>query len=135
MKLVEIHWRPGNRQLRQFGVACAGALPLVGWFWGASREWIIGLLAAGVVLAGVGWVVPRLLKPLFLALSLVALPIGMILGEVAMLAIFFGLFLPIGMVMRLSGRDALRLRQDKQTKSFWLPKKQARDAASYYRQS
>lgn len=31
MRLVQMDWHPQDRQLRQFGIICLLALPLVGW--------------------------------------------------------------------------------------------------------
>ena len=134
MKLVEINWDPTNRQLRQFGVNCLFALPFVGWIWGAGLQ-TIGLLAlSGLLLAIVGAALPRAVKPVFLALMIVATPIGMVIGELAMLIVFFGVFLPFGLVFRILRRDALQLTLSRQAKSYWQTKKQPNEPASYYRQ-
>ena len=77
----------------------------------------------------------RRIKALFLALAIVATPIGMVVGELALLLIYFGCFLPIGLVFRLFRRDALQLTIDRQAESYWERKRQPRSAASYYRQS
>ena len=135
MRLVEINWSPTNRQLRQFGIICLFALPLVGWLWGGSLTVLAGLAAVGLVLATVGVAFPIALKPIFLALTILVTPIGMVIGEVAMLLIFFGVFLPIGVIFRLVKRDALKLKVDQAAESYWQDKKQPSSAASYYRQS
>lgn len=135
MKLVEINWQPTDRQLRQFGGICSVALPAVAWLWGASLNVVAILATIGLAIALVGMIAPRALKYLFLGLSLVATPIGVVVGEVAMLVIYFGCFLPIGLVFRVLRRDALRLRLDRNATSYWESKKQPTKLASYYRQS
>ena len=135
MKLVEINWKPTDRQLRQFGAICLVALPVIGWFWSANIT-AIGILAGvGLLLAVGGWIWPQILKPIFLGLSLVATPIGMVVGELAMLFIYYAVFLPFGLVFRAIDRDALQMRVQRGSKTYWQPKKQATSAASYYRQS
>ena len=135
MRLVEINWSPTDRQLRQFGIICLFALPLVGWLWGGSLMVVACLAAVGLVLATVGVAFPTAVKPVFLALTILVIPLGMFLGEVAMLLIFFGVFLPIGFIFRLAKRDALQLKVDQTAESYWQDKKQPSSAASYYRQS
>ena len=135
MALVELNWTPKDRQLRQFGVICLVALPLVGWLWGGGLQIVGWLAAAGFTLAVAGLVVPKTLKPLFVLLSIVATPIGMLIGELAMLAIYFGVFLPIGLCFRLLKRDALRLKLNRDATTYWHAKKPPRGAPSYYRQS
>ena len=135
MKLVEINWRPTERQLRQFGVVCLFALPAIGWIWGAGTGTIAILSVVGLVLTVIGLVAPTVLKPVFLALTIVAMPIGIVIGELAMLMIFFGVFLPLGLVFRIAGRDALQLRVDRASESYWEAKRKPASIASYYRQS
>ncbi|MGQ0633601.1 MAG: SxtJ family membrane protein [Planctomycetaceae bacterium] len=135
MKLVEINWDPTDRQLRQFGLISLVALPLVGWLWRANAPVLWLLAGIGVLLAGLGLLAPRWLKLPFLVLSVAAIPIGLVVGELALVLIYFAVFVPIGLVFRLIGRDALELRRDSNATSYWRPKAQPRGPASYYRQS
>lgn len=135
MKLIEFNWQPTDRQLRQFGVICLFALPALAWLWGGGTTIVMTLALAGLLLAVAGMAVPTVLKPVFLALTIVATPIGMVIGELAMLIIYFGVFLPFGLVFRIAKRDSLQLRLDQHKKSYWEAKKQPSNIASYYRQS
>lgn len=135
MKLVEINWQPTNRQLRQFGATCFVALPAIAWLWGASLGVIAIHATIGLAIALVAMSAPQALKQLFLAVSLAATPIGMVVGELVMLVIYFGCFFPIGMVFRVFRRDALRLKLDRNATSYWESRKQPTSMASYYRQS
>jgi hypothetical protein len=135
MRLVEIDWSPADRQLRQFGVICLFALPLLGWLW-SGIAWVVGLLAlVGAIIGIAGVLKPRVVRPVFLVLMIIALPIGMAVGELGMLLVYFGVFLPIGAMRRLMGSDAIQMRFDRRAKTYWQAKKQPEDAASYYRQS
>jgi len=135
MKLIEFNFSPTDRQLRQFGAISMFALPLVGWIWGLSGNVLMGLAMTGAVIATAGFVVPKLVLPLFVGLMVIATPIGFVVGELAMIMIYFGLLLPIGLFFRLIGRDALALKLDRNADSYWSPKKQPNSVASYYRQS
>jgi hypothetical protein len=48
--------------------------------------------------------------------------------------VFYGLFTPVGFLLRLCGRDPLTLQRPAGRKSYWMPKAEARDARSYLRQ-
>ena len=136
MKLVEMNWNPTDRQLRQFGMIALVALPLLGGLWSHGTAMAIGIAAAtGAVLATVGWFYPRGLKPVFVGLTLLVIPIGLVISELAMAIVFFGLIVPTGLVFRVLGRDALQRKFDREAGSYWQPKKQPRDAAAYLRQS
>lgn len=135
MKLVEINWNPTDRQLRQFGAISFVALPGIARSWGGSPAVVVGLAAFGAAIAAIGWFRPQALKTLFVGLTIVAIPIGMIVGELAMLAIFFAVFLPIGLAFRLACRDSLRLKHDPKASTYWQAKRQPAGVAGYYRQS
>ncbi len=133
MKLIEFNWNPKDRQLREFAVLCLFVLPAVAWFWGASPRSVAIAGAAGSCIAIVGLLRPATVRPLFLALTIMAMPVGMLMGELVVFTIFFLLFLPIALVFRILGRDTLQLRADHNSESFWKPKRAPTDIASYYR--
>ena len=135
MKLIEINWNPTNRQLRQFGLISLAAIPLIGWIWGATVEVVGWCAVAGAVLALVGGLYPRALKPVFLGLTLLALPIGLVMGELAMFTIYITVFFPIGIIFRILRRDRLRIRVSRSDSTYWQLKKQPAGPASYFRQS
>jgi hypothetical protein len=134
MKILDRNRNPSDRQLRQFGLASLVALPLLAWLWTRGNlTATLGMAAAGAVLAGLGAIRPRGLRPVFLGLSLVAMPIGLAINELAMLLLFCGVFLPIGLIFRVIGRDGLTRKFDAEASSYWQPKRQPKDAASYFR--
>lgn len=145
MKLVEINWRPGDRQLRQFGLISLLALPFLGWWfsgrpglsgWTPGQQLAIAILAGiGLTLGGVGLVRPQRLRYVFLAAMIIALPIGLVISELILLLIYFGLFTPMSLFFRLIGRDALQRRMDRQATTYWTPKAQPSNVESYFRQS
>jgi hypothetical protein len=135
VKLVEINWNPTDRQLRQFGAISALALPAMGRLWGGSAAFVVGLATVGASMFVCGWFRPQSLKPLFLGMTIVAIPIGMVFGELTMLAIYFVVFLPIGLAFRITGRDSLQLKRDRIATTYWQSKKQPAGVASYFRQS
>ena len=135
MSMVAINWHPTDRHLRQFGLIALAALPLVGWTWHAGGTTLAVLAAVGGVLALAGLVAPQALRYPYLALSLLTLPIGLVVGELVLLAMFYGGFVPVGLLLRLLGRDDMQRSFDPKATTYWQPKAQPVDAASYLRQS
>ena len=135
MKLVEINWKPTDRQLRQFAVICLFALPFIAWMWHAPPIGVGIAAGIGLAMALVGWFVPRVVAPIFVGFSLLALPIGLVVGEVVLCIIYFTVFLPIALIFRLRGRDALQRKAPADSQTYWQPKPKPSGAASYYRQS
>lgn len=72
---------------------------------------------------------------MFLAATLVTLPIGMVVSELAMLLIYFAVFTPMAILFRLLGRDALQRRFEPAATSYWVPRNQPSGPEQYFRQS
>jgi hypothetical protein len=134
MMLAEFDWKPDNRKLRQFGCAPLILSPVIIWLWGLSGA--AGGILAGIcaLLCAVGLVRPQALKPVYLAVSMVTIPLGLVMGEVALLLAYLIVFMPLGFMFRLFGRDGLELKVDPSASTQWREKNQGHNAASYYRQ-
>ncbi len=135
MPLAQLNTNPSDRQLKQFGVISAIALPALAWLWDGGRPLILALAGVGASLGFVGLLQPRLLRWPFVALTVVLLPIGLVVGEVVLALTYFAVLLPIGLVFRLLGRDRLQLKADRAAESYWRGKLMPRDVGSYLRQS
>src|SRR5207245_2655995 len=86
----------------------------------APRWWAFGV---GAVLAVIAAVTPALLagpNRWWLKLGIV---LGKIVGPIALGILFYGVFAPLGFVMRLTGKVPLRTRPDPGADSYWLPRK------------
>lgn len=144
MKAVQINFNPSEKMLRQFGWICAFFLPVLAWLfsgrprpWYASLEdwkWVAILGVIGIAIALVGMARPMLLKPLFVTLSLITFPIGLVISELILLLIFFGMFLPFGIVFRLIGRDAMERRFEPARATYWVEKRRPDNVRQYFRQ-
>lgn len=142
MSLIEFNRNPTDRQLRQFGVAGLVFLPFIGWLAtgkprslaSANLSLMGGLALIGVLIAIIGFIRPKVLRPVFVGASLITLPIGLIVGEAVLLVVFYGLFAPLGLFFRLIGRDALQRKIERGATTYWQPKQQPDSLARYYRQ-
>ena len=75
----------------------------------------------------------ELLLPLNKLWMRIGLLLGMIVSPIVLGIIFFGLFTPIAMLMRLCGRDELRLKFTQKT-SHWILRKESINAESFKNQ-
>ncbi len=134
MAVFRINTNPSQRQLRQFGLLCVVLLPLIAWVWGASGSIIQTTAMIGAGLGLLGIFAPKLLKPVFIGLVLVSFPIGLIVGELVLLMIFVGVFLPMALLFRIIGRDALQRRMSVQSETFWVPRNAPATVRRYFQQ-
>lgn len=148
MAIIEVNWRPDRRQLRVFGAACLLALGGVGlWVYlkgslvgvelsgAAAARLAFGLWFAAGICGMLGALVPAALRPLYVCLTALTLPIGIALSYALLALLFYGLFTPVALVFRLVGRDALCRRFDPGAESYWVRREQADEVSRYFRQS
>lgn len=57
-----------------------------------------------------------------------------VVNPVIMAILFFGAILPIGLLMRMFGKDFLKLRRDRSAVSYWLPRADPRPPSESMRQ-
>ena len=104
-----------GRALREFGLGLALLIVLVFWGllpWLGDRPRPAWPLVAGGVLALAALAWPVAIYPVYRLLLPVARVIGVINTWVLLGAVFFGMLLPIGWVLRLLGRLQYETRQD-----------------------
>ncbi len=134
MAMLHINLRPGPKQLRQFAAIAAGVVPLVMWLWGFALNSILLGGLAGALFGLLSFFFPVIAWPTYVLLTLCAAPIGWIVGELALLVVFFGVFMPVGLLLRCLKRDLLQLKLDSRATSYWSKKDAPVSPASYYRQ-
>lgn len=135
MALVEANWNPNPKQLRQFGVLCLVGFPVIVWFWGGQLSAISVSALLGAAIAVLSVLAPRMVTPIFVGLMLVTIPVGIVVGELAMLLIYWGVFLPMGLIFKLRRRDRLRTKIERNLKTYWAAKRKPKSVASYFHQS
>ena len=117
MKLSEIEL-PSNRKFGFFFTFVFTALAAY-FYYSTNVSWAYVFLAAAVVFLLVTLIKSDALLPLNKLWMRFGLLLGMIVSPIVLGVIFFGLFTPIAILMRLSGRDELRLKYA-QKASHWI---------------
>jgi hypothetical protein len=115
----EEHVKAGSD--RGFGLVFAGFFALMAALaaWRHHTTWHYTLPVAAVFLV-VALTVPAILAPLNRLWLKIGLLLFKVVNPIVMGLLFFATITPIGLVMRLSGKDFLRLRLDKSAKSYWI---------------
>src|SRR5947209_2755915 len=132
MNWSELPWRPSRRTLRQFAVLWMLAFLLlnVQAMRTGRPAGAIAFAVVALVIGVPGLIAPAAIRLVFVGSVVVTFPIGWVVSRVALAAIFYGIFTPIGLVMRVCGRDALELRRPERD-SYWTPKPQPADLRAY----
>ena len=132
-----IDWKPDAGILRKFGLGGLLMLPLLAWLLhsrGAGPAWVWSVAGIGLATGVLALIAPRLLAPLYLLVTLVSLPIGFVVNLLLLAFVFYGMLLPLGLVFRLLGRDALQRKLEPARKSYWQAHVAPKDARRYFKQ-
>lgn len=144
---MKLNLNPERRILAQFAWFALVAFPLLAglftrgaarwyavWDWQWSHPVVLALAALGalqLVLFVAG--VPALSRALWVALTLIAFPIGFVVSMLLMALIYYLVVTPIGLVFRLIGRDVMGKRLDPKASSYWHDRGPPRPASSYFK--
>lgn len=106
---------------RSFGLVFA-AVSIITALWpmktgGELRLWALGV-AAAFLLAALG--APRALRPLNLVWFKFGTILHRVVTPVVMGLLFFLTVTPVGMLMRATGKDPMRLKRDPAATSYWI---------------
>lgn len=106
---------------RSFGQLFAVVSALLGaWlWWKATTYWWAAFVAAAIFLT-LSFAAPAILHPLNIAWMRLGALLNRIVSPIVMGAIYFGLFTPMAVVMRLRGRDSLARSLDAKASSYWV---------------
>ena len=131
----EINEIPSSKKdLKSFGLTLAAAFSLLSvFFWWKAKEfpWVIFPLAFFFLFFG-------LLRPSFLKAPhkiwmTLALLLGWAMSRVLLTVVFYLVLMPIGLFLRWTGKDILKMNWERKEESYWRPCAK-RDKLSYTNQ-
>lgn len=139
--MLKLDLNPKPQVLGQFAWIAVAGLPLIAFTvlrlcgaWSFTHWAFLGAIAVGVLqlltwLAGMK--APT--RAVFVAIMVLAFPIGFVVSQVLMAVIFYLVMTPIGLAFRLMGRDAMGRKLDRSRTSYWHDRGPVKDPASYFK--
>ena len=92
------------------------------WLFFKNGEFIIWPIIVAVVFLILGLTNSKLLTPLNKAWNQFGILLGNFIAPIVMGIIFFLVVTPTGLVVRVMGKDLLRLKKNKDKKTYWIHK-------------
>ena len=121
--------------MRKFGITMAVALTIIAavvFFFGAHPEralWLGGIGAAFLVF---GLTTPPILKPIHFVWMGLALVLGFFMSRILLTLLYFLILTPIGLFMRLTGKDLLNIKLQPESTSYWIPREKKENSPGQY---
>jgi len=131
-----VRWHPDRSDLRGFAIAMLIGFGILGsltaWRRGGLTRAALVLWTIGIVLSASA-MIPGLGRIAYLAVYVPSSFIGYFVSRIILFFVFFLVFVPIGAVLKMLGKDLLRLRP-KSPRAIWLTVTPTKDSNRYYRQ-
>jgi fumarate reductase subunit C len=138
MSLIDINWRPDKRELRKFGLialAVLGSVSIIFHFVLKIETTLPTVIfIAGLCIFIISLISAKATRIIYLAMTLAALPIGLVINILSMGVFYFLILTPLGLVFKAIGRDVLNRRFEAQVKSYWVKRKQIQNLERYFHQ-
>ena len=93
-----------------------------------AYPYFIGVSALLLLLA---FAAPKALKHFYIAWMSLAAVLGFIMTRLILSILFYIIITPIGLILRLTGKDLLDMKWDKKKNSYWIK----REKTEYFRES
>jgi len=121
------------RSLRKFGITLGVAFVAISGLIYLKRQYFsLPLLIVALAFLASALTIPNALKPVYIIWMKLASVLSWINTRLILCLIFYLVFMPIGLVLRLCGKDLLDRKIQKESNSYWKKKETA--PANYERQ-
>jgi hypothetical protein len=134
----DIPWQPPVSTLRWFAAICLVwflGLSYFFWVYRENEPVAIFFLLVALLIGLAGLIHPPAIRFVFVSSIVVTFPIGWLISRIMLGFVFYCLFTPLGLFFRLTGRDALGRRLNKDSASYWSAKSEPNDLRGYFHQS
>ena len=106
---------------RSFGIVFAVVFVLIGlWPLLGGEEVRLAFVGAALVFLALALFAPRVLRVPNRLWFRFGLLLGAIVAPVVMALVYVTTFVPIGLVLRLRGKDLLKMKFDREVASYWI---------------
>lgn len=134
--MLDLKLKATDKEARVFAV-CQLLLAMIVAWWLHGRGYhnaTFALLGFSIVVAIVGLIRPHLTTPLYALWMLAAFPIGWVMSYVVASIVYFAVITPIGLLLRVFGRDSMGRSLDADSSSYWSECQTTTDPKQYFRQ-
>lgn len=125
-----------KQSLRKFGITMGAAFLVIALIVFLKHKYIIfPAVIISAVFFTLAFIIPGILRPAYVIWMRLAYVLSWFNTRLILLAIFYLIFTPIGFIIRITGKDLLDRKIDKNKESYWIKKENNKfNALDYERQ-
>jgi multisubunit Na+/H+ antiporter MnhG subunit len=112
--------KTGKKDIRSFGITFGIIfLIIAGFLYYQEKDSFQLFIYLAGSFSGLGIILPIILKPFYMVWMIFAVILGWFMTKVILSLLFYLIITPIGLFLRIIGKDLLDLKEKKQQKSYW----------------
>ena len=139
---AEMDWNPDLRARKKFAVSLIIGFPVIAVLLALVSylktrgvgHFPLWLGAIGFFVGIILWLLPQIAKPFYVVWYFFACCMGIVIGNVLFALLFYLVFTPLGLCLRLRRNPPITKGFDKSRKSYWRGTEKPVDLKRYYRQ-
>ena len=112
--------KTGKKDIRSFGVTFAIIfLMIAGFLYYQEKDSFQLFIYLAGSFSGLGFILPILLKPFYMVWMIFATILGWFMTKMILSLFFYIIITPIGLLLKILGKDLLHLKEQENKKSYW----------------
>ena len=134
--MIELNLNPSRKELRQFTLLQVVFFALIaGMLTRRGSDISTAMLIVGVsaVVGLIGWFVPAFMRIVYIVWMAAVFPIGWTVSHLLLALVYYLVVTPLGFAMRLSGRDPMQRKFDRNATTYWQPRPGPSPTKRYFR--
>jgi hypothetical protein len=139
---TDVNWNPDRQARKKFAFSLVIGFPAIAIMFSAVaflkthslNHSFVWLGAIGFAVGLVLWLLPQIAKPFYVVWYFLACCMGMVIGNLLFALLFYLVFTPLGLLLRLRKDRPIKKGFDKSQKSYWCDVEKPADAERYFRQ-
>ena len=139
---ADVNWNPGVPERKKFAVSLVIGFPAIAVVFLAIaflkthslNHFFLWLGVIGFAVGVVLWLLPQMAKPFYVAWYFLACCLGFVTGNLLFTLLFYLVFTPLGLLLRLRRNPPVTKGFDQSRKSYWRDAEKPVDLQRYYRQ-
>jgi hypothetical protein len=137
MAIIKLNTNPSANELKWFGLMLLLIFGIIGgvvlWYTGSYGVPAI-LWSIGSALCVVYYALRPIRLPLYIAWMRLVYPIGWTISFTFFIIMYYGLFSPIGLMMRIFRYDPMQRRLNRDAPTYWVKHDTDTEPSRYFRQ-
>ena len=112
--------KTGKKDIRSFGVTFAIIfLMIAGFLYYQEKDSFQLFIYLAGSFSGLGFILPIVLKPFYMVWMTFAAILGWFMTKMILSLFFYIIITPIGLLLKILGKDLLHLKEQENKKSYW----------------